>query len=83
MRPDGRGDIIFIAENGPADTGGNLTVPFESPTVVDYGSITSHTFARAQIPITVCIPDPNPNQNKQGDFRVCQLDKFCEYSCPS
>jgi hypothetical protein len=51
--------------------------------VVDYGSISAHTFARAQIPSTLCTPDPNPHQNKQGDWRICQLDKFCEYSCPS
>jgi hypothetical protein len=63
--------------------GEDMRITFESPQVVDYGSISAHTFARAQIPITVCIPDPNPNQNKQGDTRVCKLDKFCEYSCPS
>jgi hypothetical protein len=56
---------------------------FSAPEVVDYGSISAHTFARAQIPTSICVPDPNPNQNKQGDFRICKLDKFCEYSCPS
>lgn len=53
------------------------------PQVVDYGSISAHTFSRAQIPSSICTPDPNPHQNKQGDWRICQLDKFCEYSCPS
>lgn len=66
-----------------AKDGEDMRITFESPQVVDYGSISAHTFARAQIPVTVCIPDPNPNQNKQGDTRVCKLDKFCEYSCPS
>jgi hypothetical protein len=60
-----------------------MKITYESPGVVDYGSITAHTFARAQIPTTICVLDPNPHQNKQGDFRVCGLDKFCEYSCPS
>jgi hypothetical protein len=50
---------------------------------VDYGSISAHTFSRAQLPSSFCTPDPNPHQNKQGDWRICQLDKFCEYSCPS
>ena len=60
-----------------------MKIAYESPAVVDFGSITAHTFARAQLPAGVCTPDPNPNQNKQGDWRVCKLDKFCEYSCPS
>ena len=60
-----------------------MNTSFTPPLVVDYGSISAHTFARAQIPSTVCTPDPNPHQNKQGDWQICQLDKFCEYSCPS
>lgn len=59
-----------------------LNGTYEPPRISDYGSIVENTFARAQIP-EICIPDPNPSQNKQGDFRVCELDKFCEYSCPS
>ena len=51
-----------------------------SPAIIDYGSILDHTFARAHL--SGCVPDPNPNQNKQGDTRVCEIDKFCEYSCP-
>jgi hypothetical protein len=54
---------------------------YQAPAIVDYGSILDHTFERAQIPITICTPEPQGN--KQGDFRVCELDKFCEYSCPS
>jgi len=60
-----------------------MKITYESPQVLDYGSISAHTFARSQIPTAACVPDPNPNQNKQGDTRVCKLDKFCEYSCPS
>ncbi|HEU4451091.1 MAG TPA: hypothetical protein VFR63_14070 [Gaiellaceae bacterium] len=59
-----------------------MKVRFASPRVVDFGSIAAHTFARAQLS-GACVPDPNPNQNKQGDLRICKLDKFCEYSCPS
>jgi hypothetical protein len=61
----------------------SMKIVFASPTVVDYGSISEHTFARAQIPSNICVPAGNPHQNKQGDWRICQLDKFCEYSCPS
>jgi hypothetical protein len=58
---------------------------YESPKIVDFGSILENTFARSGITGT------NPEtgklcwtfSNKQGDFRVCELDKFCEYSCPS
>jgi hypothetical protein len=59
-------------------------VAYESPAVTDFGSISEHTFARSGITGT----DPTTGQpcqtfsNKQGDFRVCELDKFCEYSCP-
>jgi hypothetical protein len=60
-----------------------MKTTFIRPQVVDYGSISAHTFARAQIPTTICTPDPKPHQNKQGDSRICQLDKFCEYPCPS
>jgi hypothetical protein len=60
-----------------------MKIVFASPRVVDYGSISEHTFARAQIPTNICVPAGNPHQNKQGDWRICQLDKFCEYSCPS
>jgi hypothetical protein len=60
-----------------------MKIVFSSPKVVDYGSISEHTFARAQIPSNICVPAGNPHQNKQGDWRICQLDKFCEYSCPS
>ena len=60
-----------------------MKIVFGSPRVVDYGSISEHTFARAQIPTNICVPAGNPHQNKQGDWRICQLDKFCEYSCPS
>ena len=60
-----------------------MKIVFASPQVVDYGSISEHTFARAQIPTTICVPAGNPHQNKQGDWRICHLDKFCEYSCPS
>ena len=60
-----------------------MKTTFTSPAVVDYGSISAHTFSRAQVPSSFCTPDPNPHQNKQGDWRICQLDKFCEYSCPS
>jgi hypothetical protein len=59
-----------------------MKTSFIPPKVVDYGSISAHTFARAQIS-AFCTPDANPHQNKQGDWRVCHLDKFCEYSCPS
>ena len=55
---------------------------YSPPAIIDYGSIRDNTFARAHIPLSVCVPDPNPHQNKQGDYRVCELDKFCEYSCP-
>jgi hypothetical protein len=60
-----------------------MKIRYAAPEVVDYGSISAHTFARAQIPQNICTPDANPHQNKQGDWRVCHLDKFCEYSCPS
>jgi hypothetical protein len=58
---------------------------YEPPAVKDFGSISNHTFARSGI------TGVNPQtgvacrtfSNKQGDFRVCELDKFCEYSCPS
>ena len=60
-----------------------MKIEFSAPQVMDYGSISAHTFARAQIPQNICTPDANPHQNKQGDWRVCHLDKFCEYSCPS
>jgi hypothetical protein len=60
-----------------------MKITFAPPRVVDYGSISAHTFSRAQIPTNVCTPSPNANQNKQGDWRICHLDKFCEYSCPS
>ncbi len=46
---------------------------YEAPRVVDYGSITQHTFTRSPAP---CGPNPPPK-----DFRVCELDKFCEYTC--
>jgi hypothetical protein len=57
---------------------------YEAPVVIDYGSISEHTYARSGItginPVTgkACATF----SNKQGDFRVCELDKFCEYSCP-
>jgi len=60
-----------------------MKVSYAPPRVMDYGSISAHTFSRAQIPSNVCTPAPNSHQNKQGDWRICHLDKFCEYSCPS
>jgi hypothetical protein len=58
---------------------------YEPPAVIDFGSISKHTFARSGITGF----NPQTGQpcatfsNKQGDTRVCELDKFCEYSCPS
>ena len=72
---------VGISEGGTTE--GAAVKTFTPPEVVDYGSISTHTFSRAQIPSSICTPDPNPHQNKQGDWRICQLDKFCEYSCPS
>ena len=68
---------------GASTEGQALKINFTPPEVVDYGSISAHTFSRAQIPSNICTPDANPHQNKQGDWRICHLDKFCEYSCPS
>jgi hypothetical protein len=73
---------VGISE-GATMEGQAVKTRFTPPTVVDYGSISAHTFSRAQVPSSFCTPDPNPHQNKQGDWRICQLDKFCEYSCPS
>jgi hypothetical protein len=53
---------------------------YEPPAVIDFGSISKHTFQRSGISGPGCVP--LGRSNKQGDFRVCELDKFCEYSCP-
>jgi hypothetical protein len=74
---------VYVGTFEGATTEGQALTQFTPPEVVDYGSISAHTFSRAQIPSTICAPDPNPHQNKQGDWRICHLDKFCEYSCPS
>jgi hypothetical protein len=48
----------------------NETKPYEKPVIVDYGSITAHTFTRA-----------GGSGPKVGDWQVCKLDKQQEYSC--
>lgn len=45
---------------------------YEAPALVEYGSISAHTFTRA-----------GGDGPKQGDWQVCTLDKFGEYSCSS
>jgi len=64
--------------------GEEKTLHYEPPIVKDFGSITQHTFARSGI--TGINPQTgvpcSTFSNKQGDFRVCELDKFCEYTCP-
>jgi hypothetical protein len=40
--------------------------------VVEYGSISAHTFTRA-----------GGDGPKLGDWQVCRLDRFGEYSCSS
>jgi hypothetical protein len=45
---------------------------YEAPTLVEYGSISAHTFTRA-----------GGGGPKVGDWQVCTTDKFGEYSCSS
>lgn len=45
---------------------------YEKPAIVDYGPITAHTFTRA-----------GGSGPKVGDWQVCKLDKFQEFSCPT
>lgn len=44
-------------------------VRYEKPVVIDYGSISEHTFTR-------CGGDEHPK-----DWQTCALDKFDECSC--
>lgn len=55
---------------------------YETPTVMDHGSIAEHTFTRAGGGSN----DPDMCQgaaNPPKDWRECKLDCFGEYSCPS
>jgi len=65
--------------------GEETKMSYEPPAVTDFGSISEHTFSRSGITgINAETGSPCATfSNKRGDFRVCELDKFCEYSCPS
>jgi hypothetical protein len=46
---------------------------YESPRIIDYGSIQAHTFTNTGV-----VPGQGP---KGKDFRDCSFDKFDEESC--
>jgi hypothetical protein len=52
-------------------------IVYAAPEIIDYGSISDHTFTRS-LPAAACGAKDPPK-----DMQPCRLDKFCEWTCLS